>query len=215
MMEDKLKESSSSAFGYQYLKIRLKEHFGEDIVFTNIRGKETIVTFAKKASSIKHDFYKDKSCNDPESVKIKIIKTAAELIKADIKLINCDLSNYPDLDDICLEKALEFLPSSLKLFLQSLIKSKNQVSADIKIASIGQCLVQAARPVGIQAPLQIGLGVHIHHKYATQELLDLLHKMGLCTSYKNVRKFERNAAVSQGIDIIHPQEKKISLQQIM
>ena len=34
-----------------------------------------------------------------------------------------------------------------------------------------------------------------------------IHKIGFCTSYKNVRKFERNAAVSQGIDIIDPQGK--------
>ena len=80
-------------------------------------------------------------------------------------------------------------------------------SAKVNIASIGQCLLQAMRPVGIQAPLVLGLGVLIHHKYATQELIDLLYKMGLGPSYDNVRKFEKNAAVSQGIDIINPQGK--------
>ena len=150
-MEERLQNSSSAAYSRMYMTKRLKEHFGENIVFTNLPGKKTVITFRKKASSIIHDFYKAQRCEDSEIEKLRLIRTAAELIKADAKMISSDLTQYPDLDDICIDKGLDFLPDSLKAFLQCLIKSKNEISAKVKIASIGQCLLQAMRLVGIQA----------------------------------------------------------------
>ena len=61
--------------------------------------------------------------------------------------------------------------------------------------------MQGSRPRGIQAPLQIGLGVQLHTKNASRNLLDSLHSMGFCWSYNEARKFERNGAISQGTDI--------------
>ena len=157
-MEERLQNSSSAAYSRMYMTKRLKEHFGENIVFTNLPGKKTVITFRKKASSIIHDFYKAQRCEDSEIEKLRLIRTAAELIKADAKMISSDLTQYPDSDDICIDKGIDFLPDSLKAFLQCLIKSKNEISAKVKIASIGQCLLQAMRPVGIQAPLVLGCG---------------------------------------------------------
>ena len=91
-----------------------------------------------------------------------------------------------------------FLPESLKLFLISIISTSNST---LRIASLGQAIMQGSRPRGIQAPLQIGLGVQLHTKYASRNLLDYLHSMGFCCSYNEARKFERNAAISQGTDI--------------
>jgi len=40
-----------------------------------------------------------------------------------------------------------------------------------KIASIGQAMMQAARPRVLLAPLQIGLGVQLHHHFSSHFLL--------------------------------------------
>ena len=53
----------------------------------------------------------------------------------------------------------EFIPPSLRLLLKKMFVAK---STDLRIASIGQAIMQAVRPKAIVAPLQIGLGVQMH-----------------------------------------------------
>ena len=44
--------------------------------------------------------------------------------------------------------------------------------AKLKIASIGQAIMQAARPRVLLAPLQFGLGVQMHHHFGSHFLID-------------------------------------------
>ena len=43
--------------------------------------------------------------------------------------------------------------------------------------------------------------MQLHHHFASRFLIDSLHQHGFCCSYKEVHKFEQNAAVSQGTDV--------------
>ena len=72
---------------------------------------------------------------------------------------------------------------------------------DLKRASIGQAIMQAARPRVLLAPLKIGLDVQLHHHFASRLLIDSLHRLGFCYSYQEVQTFEKNAAVTQGTGI--------------
>ena len=73
------------AYTSVWMKFKLNEHYGEQIVLTEPQGKSNVVTFRKTASSILHSFY-TKGINNQteEEEKMKIIKTAAELIRSDI-----------------------------------------------------------------------------------------------------------------------------------
>ncbi len=71
----------------------------------------------------------------------------------------------------------------------------------MKIASIGQAIMQASRPRVLLAPLQFGLGVQMHHHFGSRFLIDALHCHGFCCSYNEVQQFERNAALSHNTDI--------------
>ena len=51
------------------------------------------------------------------------------------------------------------------------------------------------------APLQVGLGVQLHHHFASRFLIDSLHHHGFCCSYQEVHQFERSTALSYGTDI--------------
>lgn len=68
----------------------------------------------------------------------------------------------------------------------------------LKIAAIGQAMIQAARPRVIISPLQISLGVVLHQHFASRFLIDTLHNLGFCTSYSEIKKFQSSAAVVQG-----------------
>ncbi len=97
--------------------------------------------------------------------------------------------------------AVLFLPDSLQLMLNTLFTSKCE---QVKVASIGQAIMQIARPRTILALIQVGLGVQLHHHFASKFIIDTLNKFnkhGFCCSYSEVTKFERNAAVAQSTDI--------------
>ena len=79
---------------------------------------------------------------------------------------------------------LKFVPESLQLLLRNVFSEKN---ADIKLSSIGQAIIQAARPRVLIAPLQIGLGVQMHHHFASKFLVDILNKLGFSSSYTEVQ----------------------------
>jgi hypothetical protein len=79
--------------------------------------------------------------SDPEQEKRNIIKTAANLIKSDIKSIESAKNEYPSVSDIeSIEKNLEYLPESLKIFLSSMFSERECL---VKLSSIGQAIVQA------------------------------------------------------------------------
>ncbi len=74
--------------------------------------------------------------------------------------------NYPGTDELCSE---EFLTCFFGSFAYDLIVAKD---AQKKIASIGQVVMQAV----LLAPLQVGLGVQLHHHYASRFLINTLYK---------------------------------------
>ena len=65
----------------------------------------------------------------------------------------------------------------------------------------GQAIKQAAWPRVLLAPLQFGLGVQMHHHYASHFLINSLHYNGFCCSFNEVQQFEQCAALSHKTDI--------------
>ena len=94
--------------------------------------------------------------------------------------------------------SLLYVPNLLERFLRYLFVGKD---VDLKVASIAQAIIQATRPRSLLAPLQLGLGVQMHHHFSSRFLIDTLHSMGFCSSYSAIQNFERSAAVTQGVDI--------------
>ena len=68
------------------MKSKLKEHFDNRIIQTEINGKTNVLTFRSTAKAILHECYAHRKA-DPETEKKRIIETAAKLIKDDIKSV--------------------------------------------------------------------------------------------------------------------------------
>ena len=90
-------------------------------------------------------------------------------------------------------QALVAVPMSLRLLLESLFVGKN---ADHKVAALGQAIVQQIRPKALLCPMPLALGILLHKNFASKFLNETMHAMGFSCSYKEVCKFERNAAVA-------------------
>ena len=119
-------------------------------------------------------------------------------MKAEIGDIKTDNKIFAEIENLSIKDSLNFLPDFLRLFLQTLIVHKD---SDLKIAAIGQAIIQASRPRSVQCPLQLALGIQLHSQYASHKLIESLHSMGLCCSFKTARKFEKSASVTEGTDV--------------
>lgn len=82
-----------------------------------------------------------------------------------------------------IDEACSFLLDSLQSFLKQLFTSTD---GKMKLASLGQAIVQATCPRVIWSSLQLGLGIQLHHHFASKFLIDTLHKHDFCCSYKEV-----------------------------
>lgn len=203
-MEEILHGTDLKPYSVPYMKSKLVEHFKDSIIITEINGKQNVVTLRKTAEWLLHDFYgKQRQMNAKEDAE-RIIETAAELIKADIKsmVTSADSSVYPSTDDFKIDAALKYVPDSLLLFLRHLFAGKDN---ELKLASIAQAIMQATMPRVILAPLQLGLAVQVHDHFASRFIVDSLHQHGFACSYSEVLKFERSSAISQGTDLAPPE----------
>ena len=197
---EKMKDfSGDDAYSAVYMKKKLLDHYGNSIIITEINGKSNVVTFRNTASSILQCFYQRPAKEDTYTEKMHLIETAAKLIKSDIKSMKTSKCVYPAPCELSsIDSNLSDLPETLQVLLRTLFSEKNP---DVKIASLGQAIVQATRPRVLISPLQIGLAVELHHHFGSKFLIDTLNSLGFCSSYSEVKKFEVSAAVSQGTDI--------------
>ena len=198
-MAEYLNDNEHEPYSAKYMKTRLQQHFGERVIMTVLSTKSCVVTLHQTAMSILHVFHKERLNENSDDEKLRIIQTAAKLIESDVKSMNTQNEVYPSVDDIeSADDALDYLPDTLQLLLRTMFVGKRN---DVKLAAIGQSIVQAIRPRALLAPLQLGLGVQMHHHFASRFLIDTLHKHGFSCSYADVTTYERNAAVVHGSDI--------------
>ena len=142
---------------------------------------------------INDQWYADRSA-DPESEMERIVLSAAKIIKAKIKEQEYDMEKYPSDEQIgSLEKGRSWLPKLLLDFLKTLIKS------DTKQVSIGQCIVQAARPRSVIAPLLFGLGVEADPQTGHRWLVGELSRLGFSITSDEVTRYKQSVLQSDGV----------------
>ena len=194
-MAEYIGNNECDPYSFKHMKAELKKHFGDRIIITEINGIHNVVTFYSTAERILQEFHKTE-IDSPEDEAQYIIETACKLIRKDIRDIEQNRETYPSYGEMSsADNALDYLPQSLHTFLNGLCVGKD---TEATIASIGHAIIQAARPRVLLAPLQIGLAVQLHHHFQSKFLIETLHKHGFCSSYKEVIKFERSAAMAQG-----------------
>ena len=142
-MEQFLQQSESDSYIVTYMKKKLLDRYGDQIIVTEINGKSNVVTFRRTAASILHDFYDKQRMEHAESETMRIIDTAAKLIKSDIKSMVASYDSYLNKEHLSSADVLQFLPESLHRLLQLMFVGQD---TDLKQASIGQAIMQAVRP---------------------------------------------------------------------
>jgi len=112
------------------------------------------------------------------------LSTAAQLIREDIKTLPSRDNYYPSADEIQSETSnANYVPHSLRIFLDSLF---SETDSSRKISAIGHAVIQATRPKGVIAHLQIGLAIQLHHHFGSRFLIDTLYNLGFSSSCSEV-----------------------------
>ena len=176
------------AYDSRYLKKLLKDSYGCHISFSEESGKETLIYFLDMANFIINTKFKEKAQDIKEESK-RIVKTAANLIKAEIRERSYNNEFYPTSGEI----QSQWIPDSLRMFLSSFTNSI------VKQESIGQSIVKLASPLQIP-PLLFALAVEVDNIHGSRWLNDELYKLGFAVSYSEVNRFKQACLVSQSIN---------------
>ena len=169
VMDDILK-APGEGFSTKWIQKRLLEDFKDDIVIANnINGKSNVISFVSTASKILSDYHRSSSRKGTEDETMQLLRTAAKIIKSEVKTKQSNLSIYPTLNKNTLSS--EYVTPSLRVFLEVLITISN---SEVKRASLGQAIMQHIRPRSLLCPLQIGLAVQLHSDFGSRDLVDAL-----------------------------------------
>jgi hypothetical protein len=170
-IQDKMKAfllergSETEPYSTKYIKKLLLERDCDGMIISGGAGRQPcVVSFKSTATAILQAQYQASISGggDGSDNHMQLLHDAVKVLKEEMKTKVDDRDAYPSFDDIgSKNKNMEYLPPLLRFLLSKLIDS----STDLKIAAIGQAILQACKPRLVLAPLQVGLGVQAHHLY--------------------------------------------------
>ena len=191
----KMRSFCEDVYGARYLIKKLENDLGSIVKVVRSRNQfeDTLVYLNDSVQSILQKFYQEERAANTQEQKKRLIKLAADIIRSEINDIQHDKESYFSFKDLELDSATEFVPEALLMLLKNLSPRKAK-GKDWQIvhASLGQAIVQMARPKTVIPPLQLSLGVEIHHRTGSRFLVDLLHKFGFCSHYNTVMRFQKD-----------------------
>ena len=158
-----------------------------------LEKKKNIVSSKLSVSKVLSNFHsKRNSITGEDDWKKEIIHTAAGLIRAEIDELEEDRNYYPDISGIAdIKKQVKYVPFYLRTFLYDIFKSR-KIDMEIRIAAIGQSIMQQCRPKSLMPPMQFGLTMRVHNE--CPGLVNDLFKSGFCLSDHEALLFKACAA---------------------
>lgn len=184
-LQTKLREISQSEeelYDAKYLKKMILEYFGSQVVYSSTR-RTSLFSFKDKCI----DFCAEKWYNDrkqsQEEERLRIIKTAAQIIREDIQLKIYNMEEYPTFEQIE-DGGTELIPESLHVFMKTLTARKHRADDLLKKIQrmrlfINQALISMCRPRSFLSPLQLGLSVYLERKFGSKQIIDVLNNLGI------------------------------------
>ena len=171
----------------------MKEKYDEYISFHEVPGRSPLIHFTNLSGMFINELFNRKRTTDLEDSN-HILKAASKLILDDLRAKAYNKDIYPASTAIeSLEENLESLPHSLASFLSFLISEK------LKIASIGQALVQSVKPRTYVLPILLGLSASLDNTFGSRWLIDVLHKFGFCLGYGEVIRHKQSVVRQQNL----------------
>lgn len=176
-------QSSDDIYSMKAFREKLKARYEDHVYFIPGTGCHSELICFKDMT----DFIIRKM-KDHGETKESVIAAAAKLIKEDIRAMQFPADQYPNEKEICeAEESSRWVPESLGLLLSYLIPSS------LKRLSVSQCIVQAARPRSVIAPIPFGVGVTLEKRFGSKWLVNFLSRLGFSITSEEVLRFKQSA----------------------
>jgi len=164
--------------GRRQVVSNLLDYFGDDILEMKIKGCASLICFRQY---VPHKLCKvqDDSDDNVEKLTKKILKEVKEIAKPKDYLLNQFMK----------EHSIQATSPTLLELICKLISSGEVTRPSLSIAQSIQSRISKST-----TPTTLGLGVKLHHKFGSKELVNLLHDYGYTCSYDEVLRFKVSAA---------------------
>ncbi|XP_063542992.1 uncharacterized protein LOC134751504 [Cydia strobilella] len=179
-----LSDFNSSVSPRTFIK-KIEDRYGDVL-----QSKNDFVIIPPAQEVLKERWHEEK-LDDHKSERLRIVRTAANIILEDIRSVLFDTNNYPPPSSF-LDKVNSVIPETLNTFVETVVTKyrKNPEPLESTVTALSHSIMTAARPRTFKSPLLLGIGSLIHQKYASKSLIDLLSSIGFCASYKDVCRLE-------------------------
>ena len=146
--------------------------------------------FKDVSSNILHDNWYNLKCADRENERKRIVEMAASIIREDIRLTVYDFKMYPSTS--VLEGEDELVPNTLKCFIKNVVKHKSEQQPTVngRCTAIAHALIAACWPQSFISPILLVIGIYVHCKYASRELIDTLNSLSFAHNYREIQRYE-------------------------
>ena len=205
------------------LKRRLKNHYGDQIVFhdhydrskpqfiysSEISLQDTINTAAKLSEMINE---KDERhiVHEMDPNNNSVILQTASILRHEIKGCSSLNTNPVNPKEISTEKAQEIVPVSLYNLIKWTIEGPNEEilnteTKDItrkdninrQVLSIGQDLIYCVSKGSVRTPKHIGLAVSVKHMTGSKKVVTMLNRFGHAINYDELQRID--TAIAENI----------------
>ena len=177
----------SKVYTLVQLQRLLKERYGEDLFIACKGNRRNVVCLQNMAKRVINDKWYEEREMDFDKECERIVQSAAEIIKADVRQTDYSTDEYPvphAINNKLLSK--QWVPKLLQLFLKTLM------SDELKQTAVGHCIVQASRPRSALSPLLFGVGVSVDYQTGKQNVVRMLSRLGLSVSPDEVDRFKQS-----------------------
>lgn len=157
-MTELLNVMGEDAYSAKYLKSKLEAEFGRDILFSSLQGVGSVLTIRNTGEKILLQNWYNERKSDENEERIRITKTAAEIVREDIRAQVYEVNNYPSPSTLH-SSAVNQVPETLLCFLKEVImkgKKTNSESLDKKCITIAHTIIAATRPRSFISSIMTG-----------------------------------------------------------
>ena len=174
------------------LLAKLVAHFGDEVVVLKLHGCASIVGFKELVGKMVKIVKVDSMDEDEEDALVRTIAIEARAVPFD--------NRKYDLGDFTFDKTKEQTSATLLRFISKLTSNSEVTKTSLSLA---QCIQSCITNTHNQATL--GLGVKLHHKFGSSDLIHTLYDHGFSVSYDEVLRFRKSAAkyVSENAATLH------------
>ena len=170
---------------------KLVTHLGDEVVVLCIEGCASIVGFRELVGNILKISKVDTVDEEKEDVLVRKITAEARAIPSN--------KNY-DIGDFTYAKTKQHTSDTLLRFISKLITNGEVTKSSLSLSqSIQYCMTNTRNQT------TLGLGVKLHHKFGSSDLIHILNQHGYTVSYDEVLRFRKSAAryVSNNAATLH------------